>query len=140
MSKFGTLLILASFLSQNANAASQLICKASGAIDGITSIHAEDSNSEPKICVAINEGTKSEKVNCSQGSIMDSTVEVSSNLEIGKGTTKTVIVKTETTSQPIYTLKQTFTCDWSNDEEHCSISAPEKVLQTEALDCQIVRE
>ena len=124
------------FSINNAQAGSALICEASGKIDGITSIHAEDSNPAPEACVEIN----GKDVHCAKGSIMDLQIEVSSTTQTGIGTIQVLIEKVELPTQTAYILKKVFNCDWVNGEEHCGMNSPEVELQREMMNCNLIRE
>ena len=108
----------------NAFAGTELVCEARGKVDGIIEIHAQDSYPEKQYCVfsTAQKGSlpKVETKFCSNGSIDDSTVLLSSELQNGIGTTQVKIQKNADT----YTLVKTFDCDWVNGEEHCQMNSP----------------
>ena len=131
------------FSINNSYAASALICEASGKMNGITVIHAEDSNPAPEVCVAssvkLPPVPEFEVVHCSKGSIFDSSIEVSVLKEKGIGTSRVFIEKAILPTEIVYILKETFACDTALGEERCSDSS-ETVVQREILNCNLIRE
>ena len=125
--------VLVSFShAQVARAQDALICEATGKVDGIVTLHAEEAFPEQQVCVMKNSTT----IHCAAGTFTSKSIEISSDLQNGIGTTKVVLE----INGDSYRLVKTFDCDWINGEEHCSMGEPTQTLATETISCSLVRE